>query len=508
EYLNLKEEEEEEEERKARDSQEKASNDNDGTALLNGRDSGNNVNNASVDMTRPNNGNATIDEVEKRYLLCLLCYARCLRKNKELKKSESNLTRLLEIWPNHYGAHVEYGLCLFEMQRFEEARFHYLEAIRIDEKDHTAYRHYGTLCFIAREYVQALWSWENCFALMTCARGTRYIDCLENALQNTGTRKDFASLLARYGWCVFHVQKNMALARQCYEMALSYDDNNTLALKCLGILLHREYGDSKTALQHLERVMKLDPNSAVAIAWYADCLRCAKSISISNRLEQVAMLWNKALTMQPDLLKANALQIAYEEFTVEYRVYRSMRSVFVFLLSLSSFQYLHRSKRNNKQWLRDTVKLPEYLPHFQCCGYSDIRMATYIDEQTLIDEVKILKRPHRMVFLKKASELRDEMLAFENWLKKLHCERYLSKFENIGVFTVLDALSVIRSKEDLKEICENDAQAQFLLWLIVFSMNKNNEKKTIHFFLLFVFVIGLVKKMYKQNLAYKDFIQK
>ncbi|ETO17533.1 hypothetical protein RFI_19791 [Reticulomyxa filosa] len=117
-----------------------------------------------------------------------------------------------------------------------------------------------------------------------------------------------------------------------------------------------------------------------------------------------------------------------------------------------------------EEWLRNTVKLPEYLPQFQNCTYNDIRMVTYIDEQTLISDVGMHKKPHRMVFLKKAAELKKELSAFEEWLKKIHCERYLSKFENIGVFTFVDLLHSIHSKDDLKDVCGSDVQAQFLLW--------------------------------------------
>ncbi|ETO03897.1 hypothetical protein RFI_33505, partial [Reticulomyxa filosa] len=64
-----------------------------------------------------------------------------------------------------------------------------------------------------------------------------------------------------------------------------------------------------------------------------------------------------------------------------------------------------------EEWLRDTVKLPEYLSQFQNCSYNDIRMINYIDEKTLIQDVGIVKKPHRMIFLKKATDLWNEMTA-------------------------------------------------------------------------------------------------
>ncbi|ETO17534.1 hypothetical protein RFI_19792, partial [Reticulomyxa filosa] len=223
------------------------------------------------------------NDIFSRYFIALFCYARCLRKNKELDESETSWKKLLQMSPDHYGVHVEYGICLCDLRRYEEAQDHYLKAM-------------------------TLWSWERCFELITCIGGTR---------------KEFSLLLARYGWCIYHIQKNIPLARQCYECALSYDSNNTLAMKCLGILLHREFNDSEKALQYLGLVIKMEPNSAISLAWYADCLRCAKNLPVANRLEQVDACWNKALKIRPDLLlKTKPLKKAYDAFKTERRAYQ------------------------------------------------------------------------------------------------------------------------------------------------------------------------------------------
>ncbi|ETO14110.1 hypothetical protein RFI_23258 [Reticulomyxa filosa] len=407
----------------------------------------------------------TMSEIQKRYFICLFCYARCLRKNNQLAISEVQFFKLLQMWPTHYGVHVEYGLCLVEMKRFEEAQDHYITAIRINDQDPTAYRHYGTLCFIIKEYAIALSLWKHCFGLTSNIRGTT---------------KDLSLLLARYGWCIYHLQKDIELARQYYETALGYDPTNSLALKCLGILLHKEYKESDKALQYLETVIKLEPNSAISIAWYADCLRCAKNISIVNRLEQVELYWNNALTIRPDLLKPRLFkkrltpfkqsmqsikhqglfflflnkikknkkksnQIMSNSFhsstnvpiadfdtkSPELLVHRpevmpqidacvlkvcipGCLCLFVSLCNLRTFcqcRYFDGKQKKFEEWLRDTVKLPEYLSQFRNCSYNDIRMINYIDEKILLQDVGILKKPHRMIFLKKAADLWNEMTA-------------------------------------------------------------------------------------------------
>ncbi|ETO20556.1 hypothetical protein RFI_16658, partial [Reticulomyxa filosa] len=264
---------------------------------------------------------AKMSEAFKRYFIALFYYARCLRKNGQYTDSEVCWLKLLQMWPDHYGVHVEYGLCLSEMDRYKEAQEHYLTAITINEQDHTAYRHFGTLRFMAGQYVHALALWDRCFELMTCAGGTLCCCCC-------CTRKDFSVLLARYAWCIDQIQKNAELARQYYEFALSFDPNNVFAMKYLGILIHTEYKDSEKALEYLGIVIHLESQSALAVAWYADALRCAKNVAVINRLKQVELYWNKALRLQPDLIdNIKPLQLAHEAFQEELRAYPTEKCV-------------------------------------------------------------------------------------------------------------------------------------------------------------------------------------
>ncbi|ETO18658.1 hypothetical protein RFI_18602 [Reticulomyxa filosa] len=79
------------------------------------------------------------------------------------------------------------------------------------------------------------------------------------------------------------------------------------------------------------------------------------------------------------------------------------------LKSTSLYLLLKKKKKKFEAWLRETVKLSQYLSQFQSYGYNDIRMVMYIDEQVLIEDIQMDKKPHRLIFLKKAGDLRRQL---------------------------------------------------------------------------------------------------
>ena len=191
-------------------------------------------------------------------------------------KALEQFLRALEFNPDDPFLHYDLALAYVDKKQFETAEIHLKEAIRLKPDYSSAHNYLGVLYFRKGKVDLAIES---------------YKKALSNLLW---TKPQLAQLnlaiaylsLKQYQKAVVHFQEAINLvpsyvdahnglgqayeglrmygeARLAYEKALEYNPAYTRALLNLGKLLYRS-GEKQKATEYLDKVVKLEPNSARA----------------------------------------------------------------------------------------------------------------------------------------------------------------------------------------------------------------------------------------------------
>ena len=111
-----------------------------------------------------------------------------------------------------------------------------------------------------------------------------------------------------------------------------------------------------------------------------------------------------------------------------------------------------------EKWLKDTVKLGQYIMKFRKAEYNDIRLVQGFDDEILRNEVGIYKSLHIKLILSEAQRFMIKANEFLKWLNLNDLSLYQDKLRYHGICTMDDLYSV-QSREQLMEILnENDVE--------------------------------------------------
>jgi protein O-mannosyl-transferase len=190
------------------------------------------------------------------------------------QNSVTMLTHTVEVTKDNWLAHTNLGVALKDEGRFEEAEFHYKEALRINPKDFMAFTNLGFAKMHQGKYEEGTQQFYEAlkrnpkdpqahFALGVilkdqgnCEEASKHF--IESLRLNPRNSKAHVNLGLCYGG-----SGNDAEAIRHFSEAVAIDPDNISARMNLGIALMKQ-GRRKDAIDHFQEAVRLNPNDAKA----------------------------------------------------------------------------------------------------------------------------------------------------------------------------------------------------------------------------------------------------
>ena len=194
----------------------------------------------------------------------------------ESSKALEQFLKALEFYPDDPFLHYDLALAYVDKRQFDTAELHLKEAIRLKPDYASAYNYLGVLYFRKGKVDLAIESYQKALANLLWTKpqlahlnlGIAYLS-LKQYQKAVVHFKEAINLIPRYVDAhnglgqAYEGLKMYAQARRAYEKALEYNPAYTPALLNLGKLLYRS-GEKQKATEYLDKVVKLEPNSARA----------------------------------------------------------------------------------------------------------------------------------------------------------------------------------------------------------------------------------------------------
>eukprot|EP01084_Bolivina_argentea_P004113 7785_1 len=130
-----------------------------------------------------------------------------------------------------------------------------------------------------------------------------------------------------------------------------------------------------------------------------------------------------------------------------------------------------------KNWLKNSVKLNQYLINFEQHECADIRMIEFLDEDTINNDIGIKHKLHRKLILKKAKQFKYLQIEFFSMLENnKELSKYKLRFEENGIITFDDLYNDIQTKQQCCKILKiRDNNTLNKLWNIISTQNEQSE---------------------------------
>jgi Flp pilus assembly protein TadD len=162
-------------------------------------------------------------------------------KAKAINKALTYLDKSIEIYPEFADAHLQKGVALYYLKRFEDALSSYQEALKINPTNPTTNNNIGTIYFENQEYQQALTYFLNAI---------KYNPTYAEAYANAGS--------------IYGITQQYDDAIRMFNQAIKNDPTYAQAYYFLGIT-YRNKGDEGQAQVFLQKAAQLNPDYASAL---------------------------------------------------------------------------------------------------------------------------------------------------------------------------------------------------------------------------------------------------
>ena len=120
-----------------------------------------------------------------------------------------------------------------------------------------------------------------------------------------------------------------------------------------------------------------------------------------------------------------------------------------------------------EKWLKDTVKLSQYIVTFRRCEYNDIRLVSCFEHDILRNEVGIYKALHIKLILSEAMKYKKEQGEFIKWLKFHNLTEYQQVLNENLILTLKDFERDIKNKQHLMEIMDLKQDKVDIIWDVI-----------------------------------------
>jgi tetratricopeptide (TPR) repeat protein len=212
-----------------------------------------------------------------------LLVARGLLARGEIDRASNELKQLTNRYPNSAAVHMTMGMLLGRKKEFAAARTEFDRAVKLEPKNVEAFRGLVATDLATRDYanararVDARVASDPTAVVLTIAGLTYAVTgdsegaerLLRRAIETDSTYLAAYAALGR----VYVTQRKLAAARQEFEALAERSPKPVSALTMAGMILQAE-GDVNGARDRFERVLRIDPEAAVAannLAWiYAE----------------------------------------------------------------------------------------------------------------------------------------------------------------------------------------------------------------------------------------------